>query len=389
MAYPSVWPIFWIFLKLGCSAFGGPVAHLEYFRQAFVEKRKWLDAQSYAELVALCQFLPGPSSSQVGMALGLSQAGLKGALAAWIGFTLPSALLMLALAMGLNSFAHLVPTGALHGLKVAAVAVVAQAVWSMGRSLCPDAPRISLMIGAALIALLMPGVAGQLSAIGLGLVVGLCLLPSAPANSISALRLPLSKTTAVVCLALFIALFGAAFICRLPWVQLFDSFYRSGALIFGGGHVMLPLLEAHTVANGWVSHEAFMAGYGAAQAMPGPLISFAAFLGASSSLMQTPWLAALVCVSAICLPAFLLIAGALPFWQTLRQLPWAQRALMGINASVVGLLIAALYQPVWVSAIFSAKDLALALGAWLALAVWRLAPWMVVLLCAAFGALVG
>ena len=385
----TTFELFWIFLKLGLTSFGGPVAHLGYFRVEFVEKRQWLDERSYADLVALCQFLPGPSSSQVGMGIGLLQKGLRGALAAWVGFTLPSALLLLAFALCLTHFPHLLPSGALHGLKIVAVAVVAQAVWSMGKSLCPDKTRIALMLVASMISLGVGGVYGQLSAIALGACVGLLGYRAHPIAQASPLTVRLSKASGVFWLCAFAFLLLLLPLFTEPLVALANGFYRAGALIFGGGHVMLPLLQAETVATGWVDNDVFLAGYGAAQAVPGPLISFAAFLGAQSNLPIHPLVAALVCVTAICLPAFCLIAGALPFWESIRQKPLAQAALCGVNASVVGLLLAALYQPVWVSAIFSFKDVALAGAAWLCLVKLKMPPWLLVVACALVGALLG
>ena len=392
--------VFWIFLRLGLTSFGGPVAHLGYFRTEFVLRRQWLTERSYADLVALCQFLPGPASSQVGMALGLLRAGLPGALAAWLGFTLPSALLLALLALlglGLASGTTVLNAGALHGLKVVAVAVVAQAVWGMARTLCVGRARVTLMVLAACAMLLWPGVWAQVGVMLLAGAVGWWLwgrkatLASAVQGAHEALPVRLGQRMGAALLIVFAALLVLLPLAAQWWpgrgLALFDAFYRVGALVFGGGHVMLPLLQAVVVPPGWVTADTFLAGYGAAQAVPGPLFTFAAFLGAA----MAPWpgggLGALVCLVAIFVPSFLLVAGALPFWEPLRRSAHAQAALAGVNAAVVGLLLAALYNPVWTSAILGAADFGLALLAFVALVFWRMPPWAVVLACATAGAL--
>ncbi|MBG7027505.1 chromate efflux transporter [Pseudomonas aeruginosa] len=383
--------VFFAFLKLGCSAFGGPIAHLGYFRDEFVRRRGWLSESSYADLVALCQFLPGPASSQVGMALGLARAGYPGALAAWVGFTLPSALLLVLFALGLGRWGALLPSGVLHGLKIAALAVVAQAVWGMGRSLCPDRPRLALMALACATVLAWPSAWAQVAVIAGAGLAGLGLLKTAPGAGHEGLPNAIGYRAAL----LFLALFAALLVC-LPlaaglwpeqWLRLFDAFYRAGALVFGGGHVVLPLLQAEVVPSGWVDGDTFLAGYAAAQAVPGPLFTFAAFLGAASSSGPGGWSGALLCLLAIFLPSFLLVAGALPFWERLRHSPRARAALAGVNAAVVGLLLAALYQPLWTQGILGAADFTLLLFALLALLAWRLPPWRVVLGCAMAGGL--
>ncbi|AVR69461.1 MULTISPECIES: chromate efflux transporter [Pseudomonas aeruginosa group] len=383
--------VFFAFLKLGCSAFGGPIAHLGYFRDEFVRRRGWLSESSYADLVALCQFLPGPASSQVGMALGLARAGYPGALAAWVGFTLPSALLLVLFALGLGRWGALLPAGVLHGLKIAALAVVAQAVWGMGRSLCPDRPRLALMALACATVLAWPSAWAQVAVIAGAGLAGLGLLKTAPGAGHEGLPIAVGYRAAL----LFLALFAALLVC-LPlaaglwpeqWLRLFDAFYRAGALVFGGGHVVLPLLQAEVVPSGWVDGDTFLAGYAAAQAVPGPLFTFAAFLGAASSSGPGGWSGALLCLLAIFLPSFLLVAGALPFWERLRHSPRARAALAGVNAAVVGLLLAALYQPLWTQGILGAADFTLLLFALLALLAWRLPPWLVVLGCAMAGGL--
>ena len=389
----SPWAVFLIFLRLGLTSFGGPVAHLGYFRHEFVARRRWLSERSYADLVALCQFLPGPASSQVGMALGLSRAGYGGALAAWAGFTLPSAALLILFALGLSSQGQLLPAGALHGLKVVAVAVVAQALWGMGRSLCPDVPRITFMAAAACAALLLPGAWVQVGIIGVAALAGMALLRPAPAAPEQAMPTAITRRAGSAWLALFFALLIglpllAAAVPSQP-LALLDAFYRAGALVFGGGHVVLPLLQAEVVPPGWVGHDSFLAGYGAAQAVPGPLFTFAAFLGAAMTTAPNGWAGGLLCLAAIFLPSFLLVAGALPFWERLRQHAPARAALAGVNAAVVGLLLAALYDPVWTAAIHTPKDFALALTALVALMAWKLPPWGVVLATGVAGWLLG
>ncbi len=388
----SFWEILWVFLRLGLTSFGGPVAHLGYFRTEFVERRRWMDDQRYADLVALCQFLPGPASSQVGMALGLARGGWWGSLAAWLGFTLPSALLLTLLALQLARHPEWADSGLVHGLKVAAVAVVAQAVWGMARSLCPDRPRAGLAVAAALLTLLLPGAYAQLAAIVACALVGwrLLHLPGQPAGA--SLSCGVSRRAGTLALGVFFVLLAglpllAAVTAAPAWATL-DAFYRAGALVFGGGHVVLPLLQSAVVPGGAVDNASFLAGYGAAQAVPGPLFTFAAYLGA----VMRPevaglggWLGALACLLAIFLPAWLLVVGALPFWEDLRQRPAAQSTLAGVNAGVVGILIAALYDPVWTSAIATRADFALGLLAFALLVQARWSPLWVVALSAAAG----
>ena len=378
----SAWSVFLIFLRLGLTSFGGPIAHLGYFRDEFVTRRRWLSERSYGDLVALCQFLPGPASSQVGIALGLSRAGYGGALAAWLGFTLPSAVVLILFALGIAQHSTALPPGALHGLKVVAVAVVAQAVWGTARNLCTDAARITVMLIAACVALLQTSAWGQVAVIGAAAVAGLLLFKPMPPAAHDALPVTLSRRAGAMWLSLFVVvLAGLPILAQsIPnqSLAMTDAFYRSGSLVFGGGHVVLPLLQAEVVPTGWVSNDVFLAGYGAAQAMPGPLFTFAAFLGASMTQPPSGWLGGLLCLLAIFAPSFLLVMGALPFWESLRRSPRTQAALAGVNAAVVGLLLAALYQPVWTSAIFSARDFGLALIGLVALMVWKLPPWLVV-----------
>ncbi|VVO58344.1 chromate efflux transporter [Pseudomonas fluorescens] len=379
----SAWSVFLIFLRLGLTSFGGPIAHLGYFHHEFVSRRQWLTERSYADLVALCQFLPGPASSQVGIALGLSRAGYRGALAAWAGFTLPSAMLMILFALGLSRYGAVLSPGALHGLKVVAVAVVAQAVWGMARNLCTDVPRMTLMLIAACVALLAPTAWGQVSVIVIAGLLGLMLFKPAQRVEHDALSIPISRRAGMMWLALFLLfLVGLPLLAERVTDQslaMVDAFYRSGSLVFGGGHVVLPLLQAEVVPTGWVNSETFLAGYGAAQAVPGPLFTFAAFLGASMNGAPSGWAGGVICLLAIFAPAFLLVVGALPFWERLRRSVRAQAALAGVNAAVVGLLLAALYQPVWTSAILKPQDFGLALVALMALIVWKLPAWLVVI----------
>jgi chromate transporter len=385
----SALEVFKVFLALGLTSFGGPVAHIGYFRTEFVERRKWLSEAAYADLVALCQFAPGPASSKVGIAIGLLRAGFPGALAAWLGFTAPSAIALVLFAYGLDALGAGVDTGWLHGLKVVAVAVVAQAVWGMARNLCPDAPRFTLAVAAAIVAMVWPTSFGQVGAIALGALTGILALAGKRDDTPVDMRLAWSKLAGAVSLVLFVAL-----LVGLPFARtysdshvlaLFDSFYRSGSLGFGGGHVVLPLLQAEVVPPGWTTNDTFLAGYGAAQAVPGPLFTFAAYLGAVMTPEPNGWQGALLCVGAIFLPGFLLTIGALPFWHELRAHAPVRSALVGINAAVVGLLLAALYHPVWTSAIRAPADFGLGLAAFALLAFWKVPPWLVVLLSALAG----
>lgn len=387
----SALEVLWAFFKLGLTSFGGPVAHLGYFRTEFVERRRWLDERAYADLVALCQFLPGPASSQVGMALGLGRAGWWGAMAAWVGFTMPSAIALILFAFGVAQWDWLAESGAVHGLKVVAVAVVAQAVWGMSKSLCPDRLRAGIAVAAALLVLAIPSALGQIGAIVMGGLIGhgaLKLQHLAPAEHRS---FGVSRRTGGALLlvfgALLLALPVAAAVGNSMALEAFSVFYQAGALVFGGGHVVLPLLQAGVVPPQWLSNDNFLAGYGAAQAVPGPLFTFAAFLGAAMPAPLGGWVGGLTLLVAIFLPAFLLVAGALPFWELLRQRDGVQRAMGGINAAVVGVLGAALYDPVWTSAIASKADFAMALAAFGLLVYGRVSPVIVVAQAGLAGAL--
>jgi chromate transporter len=375
--------------RLGLTSFGGPVAHLGYFHAEYVARRRWLTEQTYADVVALCQFLPGPASSQVGLAIGMMRAGLLGGVAAWLGFTLPSAAALVAFAYGLQTLG-ITEAGWLHGLKVVAVAVVAQAVWGMARSLAPDRERASLAFLAAIAMLAYPTAVGQVLIIVLAGLIGWWWLPEAGAPRDPGMRLSIGHRGAVVAWVLFFGL-----LIGLPLAQqlihsqalaVFDSFFRVGSLVFGGGHVVLPLLQAEVVPPGWVTNEQFVAGYGAAQAIPGPLFTFAAYLGAVMPPLGGGLAGAALALVAVFAPSFLLVIGALPLWDSLRPRPSFQAALRGINAAVVGLLLAALYHPVWTSAIHAPVDVALGLADFALLVLWKWPPWLVVILSALGGA---
>ncbi|MGO9945169.1 MAG: chromate efflux transporter [Rhodoblastus sp.] len=378
--------MFLIFLKLGATSFGGPIAHLGYFRAEFVARRTWLDERAFADLAALCQFLPGPASSQVGIALGLLKGGLPGALLAWLGFTLPSALAMTAFGMAVKGLDAGANHMWLHGLKVVAVAVVAQALWGMGRSLCPDRARASMAVAAAIVASLIPGALAQIAVILAGGIIGRLWLVPQGSLPHSPMPFKLTKRFGIGALTLFFILLLlsplAARESGLYVLQLFDAFFHAGALVFGGGHVVLPLLQAQLVPRGWLSNDAFLAGYGAAQAVPGPLFTISAYFGAASSQSPNGWVGALVALVAIFLPGFLLVIGVLPLWEEARRHPAFQSVALGVNASVVGLLLAAFYQPVWVNGILSAADFMLAVTGYLLLVFWSAPPWLVVILCA-------
>ncbi len=377
--------VFRVFLGLGLTSFGGPVAHLGYFREAFVVRHKWISDRAYADLVALCQFLPGPASSQVGMAIGLMRAGYLGLLAAWVAFTLPSAIILVAFAYGAGTLEAAAGTGWIQGLKAAAVAVVAHAVLGMARTLTPDKERASIAVLGMIGAMLIPFAIGQVLVIVVGGLIGLAWLRPAvgPAEEDEALAVAVRRRTASLFLVTFFLL-----LVLLPLLaaatgdgalRLIDGFYRAGSLVFGGGHVVLPLLQAEVVDTGLVDREAFLAGYGAAQAVPGPLFTFAAYLGA---VMQTPpsgVVGASIALIAIFVPSALLIIGGLPFWDRLRSAPLAQRALAGVNAAVVGLLAAALYDPVFTEGITSPIAMAIAAASFVALAAWKIPAWAVVI----------
>lgn len=356
--------ILWVSARLGLTSFGGPIAHLGYFREEYVSRRKWLDEQSYADLVALCQFLPGPASSKVGIAIGIMRAGLPGGVLAWLGFTLPSALALVAFAYGISTIGAAAGAGWLHGLKVVAVAVVALAVWGMARALCPDRQRATLAILTAMVASAWPTALGQIIPIVVAGLIGARAFPASAAPPPLHMRVPIGHRLGAVAWVVF-----AGLLVTLPLLRqvsssqalaVFDGFFRVGSLVFGGGHVVLPLLQAEVVGPGWVANEDFVAGYGAAQAVPGPLFTFAAYLGFVMRAEPHGWAGAALALVAIFLPAFLMTVGALPFWDLLRSRPGFQAALRGINAAVVGLLLAALYHPVWTSAIHAPADFGLA-----------------------------
>ncbi len=379
--------VFVAFLRLGLTSFGGPVAHIGYFRAEFVARRRWLDEAAFADIVALCQFLPGPASSQVGLAIGLMRAGLPGMLAAWLGFTTPSAAALVLFGYGVARLGALGDAAWLHGLKIVAVAVVAQAVWGMARSLAPDRARATIAIAAALVILALPSAPGQIGVIVAGGLIGWRWLATGEAAPGAPLGVPVGRTAALVAVALFaVLLLGLPLLAAAAddqALRLFERFYRTGALVFGGGHVVLPLLQQAVVPQGWVGTDAFLAGYGAAQAVPGPLFTFAAYLGTVMAPAPNGWAGGALALVAIFLPSFLLVPGALPFWDALRRQRAMQAALKGVNAAVVGILLAALYTPVWTSAIGGPADLGLGLVAFALLQFWRAPPWLVVVLGAA------
>jgi chromate transporter len=374
--------VFRAFLKLGLTSFGGPIAHLGHFRDELVLRRRWLSEAAYADLIALCQFLPGPASSQVGFALGYLRGGLAGALLAWAAFTLPSAALLLAFAFGADAFAGPIGQDVIHGLKLVAVAIVAQAVWGMARTLAPDRERATIALAAVLVVVFVPTAFGQIAAIAAGAVAGILWCRRADQNAAGHLPVSVSRSAGMLLLALFFALLlGLPAMVgwwHLPWLALFEVFYRAGALVFGGGHVVLPLLETQLVEPGWASADAFLAGYGAAQAVPGPLFTFAAYLGAIVEPGSNGILGATIALLGIFLPGMLLLMGVLPFWDRLRHHDGARAAMAGTNAAVVGILGAALYQPVWTSAVASRSDFAVALTAFILLTAWKAPPWLVV-----------
>lgn len=379
--------VFSTFLKLGLTSFGGPIAHLGYFRDEVVTRRKWLSDAAYADLVALCQFLPGPTSSQTGFAIGMMRAGWLGALAAFTAFTLPSALVLLVFAMTATGISGQVGNGALHGLKIVAVAIVAQAVWGMAKSLCPDRERAAIAASAVVMLAFLPGAFGMIGAIALGAVLGLALGRGTAAPVSGHVTIPVSRRAALGAIVAFLGLLAI-----LPLVAgqsqalaVIDSFYRAGSLVFGGGHVVLPLLQAETVAPGWVTPDEFLAGYGAAQAVPGPLFTFAAYLGAVLGPEPNGLIGAVLALFAIFLPGFLILIAALPFWDRFRSVATAQSLMQGANAAVVGILAAALYSPVFTSAIGDLRDFALAVICFVLLAAWKAPPWMVVIVAAAGG----
>ncbi len=389
--YPrvTVWEVFTVFLKLGLTAFGGPVAHLGYYREALVRRRRWLDEETFADLIALCQFLPGPASSQTAIGIGLIRAGPWGGAAAWLGFTLPSAILMTLIAFSAGALHGPIAAGLIHGLKLVATAVVAEAVFGMAKRLTPDARRAGIALGAAMLASLAPANIGQVAAIGLGGAAGLWLCREVTPPPGTAHEFGVSRRIGMVAFGLYLLILAGgpvlAALSGQPALARFDAFYRSGALVFGGGHVVLPLLQQAVVGPGWVDQNTFLAGYGAAQAMPGPLFTFAAYLGA---VMRTPsngLLGAALGTMAIFLPGVLALVAALPFWNLLRTRPKAQAALRGANAAVVGLLAAALYNPVWTTAVLGQADFVAVLSGFIFLAAFRMPPLLVVAAGASFG----
>jgi chromate transporter len=385
----TIGEVFAAFLRLGLTSFGGPIAHLGYFREEFVTRRRWLDEQAFVDLVALCQFLPGPASSQVGFSIGLLRAGYPGGLAAWTGFTLPSAILLVLFAYGASVLNGAAGAGLLHGLKLVAVAIVAQAVWGMARTFCADRERASIAAVAALIVLLGTSSLVQIAAIIIGGIAGLWLCRGAPPAAAGHIVVPVSRTAGIAALIVFFVLLAGLPVLRSversQGVALFEAFYRSGALVFGGGHVVLPLLREAFVTPGWITDDKFLAGYGAAQAVPGPLFTFAAYLGAEVNASPRGIPGAVLGLVGIFLPGILILLGTLPFWDAFRKREDAQAVMRGVNAAVVGLLGAALYNPVWTSSVAAPGDFAIALVGFVLLTAWRAPPLVVVVI----GALAG
>jgi chromate transporter len=371
-----------IFLRLGLTSFGGPIAHIGLFRHEFVLRRRWFSEQQFAEMLALCQFLPGPASSQLGMAIGLSRGGVRGSVCAWLGFTLPSALLMVAIAQGLRMGGALIPPGLLQGLQLVAVAVVIQAVWAMAASFCTTPTKIALALGAAAGALTLYGRFVQVAIIAAAGIIGLFAFRRDVSVAHQEIKIDLRRRIGLLLLCVFALLLVllplAARIESSTSLALIDSFYRAGALVFGGGHVILPILHEEVAAHGWVSDAVFVAGYSAAQALPGPLFTFSAFLGASTNTGVDPLVASALCLLAIFAPSFLLVLGSAPFWNQLRASPASRCVFAGINSSVVGLLLAALYRPIATTAVHHASDVVVVAAALLALVRWRAPPWAVV-----------
>ncbi|MGE7982952.1 chromate transporter [Solibacillus sp. NPDC093137] len=380
----SLLEIFFISTRLGLTSFGGPTAHLGYFHEEYVRRRKWMDEKSYADLVALCQFLPGPSSSQVGIGIGIMRAGILGGITSFIGFTFPSVVALIAFALLMTGF-DVGNAGWIHGLKIVAVAIVAHAIIGMAKSLTPDLKRKAIAIFALLVTLLWQTAFSQVGVIIIAACIGYLLLKQKNDGAGGHSLFPVSKRVGGFCLLLFVSLLVALPLLKEAtgsyWLAMFDSFYRSGSFVFGGGHVVLPLLEKEFVPTGWMSEEAFLSGYGVTQAVPGPLFTFAAYLGT----VMNGWQGGVVATVAIFLPAFLLVIGALPFWDQLRNHPKITGAIMGVNAAVIGLLIAALYTPIWTSSILEAKDFGLAVVLFSMLAYWKLPPWIVVVTGAVAG----
>lgn len=370
--------VFLISTKLGLTSFGGPIAHLGYFHNEYIRKRKWLDEHSYADLVALCQFLPGPASSQVGIGIGIIRGGIVGGIAAFLGFTVPSAVVLILFALMMKG-ANVANTGWVHGLKIVAIAVVAQAIVGMAQKLTPDLKRKFIALLALVTTLIWQSNLTQVAIILLSALIGYHFFKQSEQEPASPIKVPISKAFAITCLTLYFAILiilpVANELTSNKWIALSDSFYRSGSLVFGGGHVVLPLLEREMVPTGWISKENFLAGYGAAQAVPGPLFTFAAYLGT----VINGWKGGVFATAVIFLPAFLLVVGTLPFWDLLRKNAKVRGALLGVNAAVVGILLAAFYNPIWVSSIFKPVDFAFAAILFSMLVFWKLPPWVVVI----------
>lgn len=373
--------VFIAFLKLGLTSFGGPVAHLGFYRKELVERRNWVSESQFSQLLAICQFLPGPASSQLGFSIGLARAGWLGALAAFIAFTLPSALLLIGFAALLPALSGTVGIAAIHGLKIVAFAVVADAVLGMSKKLCPDLQRASIAIVSAGVLLVLGNAWIQLLVVLAGAIAGIYLCKGSATETVSKIPVHYGRKLGGILLLLFFGLLVGLPLFATPnasLISMAEAFYRAGALVFGGGHVVLPLLEDSVVSSGWISSETFLAGYGASQAIPGPVFAFSAYLGAVTPTGHNEWLSASVALLFMFMPGFLLVAGVLPFWRAISHNTQVARAVAGVNAAVVGLLAAALYDPIFISAIQSAADMAIGVVAFALLFVWRLSAITVV-----------
>tara|TARA_R110002110_G_scaffold414147_3_gene643452 strand:- start:20862 stop:22073 length:1212 start_codon:yes stop_codon:yes gene_type:complete len=389
---PGLGTIFWAFLVLGATAFGGPVAHFGYFRTEFVDRRGWVDARGFADLVSLCQFLPGPASSQTGIAIGMIQRGWPGGIAAWLGFTTPAAIIMIGLGFGLSFSETAAGQGIVHGLKLAAVAVVANALWGMAKNACGDAMRASFAAIACVIILFAVAAWFQLLVIAAAAIAGSLILRDAPLDTSDGPSSSGNRAVGLLLLIVFLLLLlGLPILAETMKsgnLDAFSGFYRVGSLVFGGGHVVLPLLEAEVVPTGWTSTDAFLAGYGAAQAIPGPMFALTGYLGNvidPGNGYVGGWAGGVLAIVAVFLPSFLLLGATLPYWDALRSRDRVRAALSGVNAAVVGLLLAVLFTPVWTSSVRDASDFATVVVAAVLLAVWKLPPWLVVMLAAVAG----
>lgn len=385
----KLFDVFQVFLRLGLTSFGGPIAHLGYFQTEFVIRRQWIDEKFFADLVALCQFLPGPTSSQVGFSLGILRAGLSGGCAAWLGFTLPSVLIMISFAYGATFIQKYIGLGIFHGLKIVAIAIVAQAVVGMSRTLCPDWIRAGIALTATILAINLSDSSGQILIIALGALAGIMCCRSTPLEATGYLSgIPSKKTGAIALILFFLLLFSLPIFTHLlqsHTLAVINAFFRSGALVFGGGHVVLPVLQTEVVQTGLIDRNVFLSGYGAAQAIPGPLFSFASYLGILMIDPPNGLAGGIICLISLFLPGILLLVGFLPFWDNLRKHIRIQSAMRGVGASVVGILAAALYTPLWTTTIYTACDAVVVLICFILLTILKLPAWSVVIMSALGG----